>query len=159
MSGTLVSMTTFLLNAIDIRNVRRRGFFSLMLLIRLRIQVWFILIQMIRERISSSTVLLLAYTGKNIRYLHIRRNAIILKCDWPKSPDWSAEFYHWLRKNSRSYSDLEREVSQILGFRWYALTDKQFKLTHVNLNFQYYYDGFEEADWTQNNILFKENSF
>jgi len=73
---------------------------------------------MIRERISSSTVLLLAYTGKNLRYLHLRRNAIILKCDWPKSPDWSDEFYAWLRKNSRSYSDMEREVSQILGFRW-----------------------------------------
>ena len=28
----------------------------------------------------------------------------------------------------------------------YALNDKQFKLTHVDLNFQYYYDGFEEAD-------------
>ena len=38
------------------------------------------------ERISSSTVLLLAYTAKNLRYLHIRRNAVILKCDWPKSP-------------------------------------------------------------------------
>ena len=90
---------------------------------------------MIRERISSSTVLLLAYTGKNLRYLHIRRNAIILKCgikdfyqkiiisiflrcDWPQSPDWSEEFYSWLRRSSRSYSDLEREVSQILGFRW-----------------------------------------
>ena len=35
---------------------------------------------MIRERVSSSTVLLLAYTGKNLRYLHVRRNAIILKC-------------------------------------------------------------------------------
>jgi len=100
---------------------------------------------MIRERISSSTVLLLAYTGKNIRYFHIRRNAIILKCDWPKSPDWSDEFYSWLKRSSKSYSDMEREVSQILGFRWYALNDKQFKLTHVNLNFQYYYDGFEEA--------------
>jgi len=100
---------------------------------------------MIRERISSSTVLLLAYTGKNIRYLHIRRNAIILKCDWPKSPDWSDEFYSWLKRSSKSYLDMEREVSQILGFRWYALNDKQFKLTHVNLNFQYYYDGFEEA--------------
>ena len=45
-----------------------------------------ITIQMIRERISSSTVLLLAYTGKNIRYFYVRRNAILLKCDWPKSP-------------------------------------------------------------------------
>ena len=88
---------------------------------------------MIRERVSSSTVLLLAYTGKNLRYLHVRRNAIILKCgmktfeslftfilrcEWPRSPDWSEEFYTWLRRSSRSYSDLEREVSQILGFRW-----------------------------------------
>eukprot|EP00092_Neocalanus_flemingeri_P001028 GFUD01001097.1.p1 GENE.GFUD01001097.1~~GFUD01001097.1.p1 ORF type:complete len:570 (-),score=89.29 GFUD01001097.1:101-1810(-) len=100
---------------------------------------------MIRERISTSTVLLLAYTGKNLRYFHLRRNAIILKCDWPKSPDWSDEFYAWLKRSSRSYADMEKEVSQILGFRWYALNDKQFKLTHVNLNFQYYYEGFEEA--------------
>ena len=35
--------------------------------------------QMIRERVSSSTVLLLAYTGKNLRYFHVRRNAIILR--------------------------------------------------------------------------------
>ena len=28
----------------------------------------------------------------------------------------------------------------------FALTDKQFKLTHINLNYLYYYDGFEEAD-------------
>ena len=33
-----------------------------------------------------------------------------------------------------------------LRFRWYALNDKQFKMTHINLNFQYYYEGFEEAD-------------
>jgi hypothetical protein len=33
----------------------------------------------------------------------------------------------------------------VLGFRWYALNDKQFKLTSVNLNFQYYYEGFEET--------------
>ena len=37
---------------------------------------------MTRERISSSTVLLLAFTAKNLRYFYVRRNAIILKCDW-----------------------------------------------------------------------------
>jgi len=55
------------------------------------------------------------------------------------------EFYAWLRKNSRSYEDMEREVSQILGFRWYALNDKQFKLTPLPLTKPYYYEGFEEA--------------
>ena len=38
------------------------------------------------DTIVSSTVLLLAYTGRNLRYFHVRRNAIILKCDWPRSP-------------------------------------------------------------------------
>ncbi len=56
---------------------------------------------MIRERISSSTVLLLAYTGKNLRYFHVRRNAVILRCDWPRNPEWSDEFYRWLRRSSR----------------------------------------------------------
>ncbi len=56
---------------------------------------------MIRERISSATVLLLAYTGKNLRYFHVRRNAVILRCDWPRNPEWSLEFYSWLRKSSR----------------------------------------------------------
>ena len=46
----------------------------------------------------------------------------------------------------RTYEDMEREVSQILGFRWYALNDKQFKQTPLNLNIPYYYEGFEEAD-------------
>ena len=65
---------------------------------------------------------------------------------------------------------MEREVSQILGktkelyfitfvlhyfmfwlaftlgFRWYALNDKQYKLTPVALNIPYYYEGFDEAD-------------
>ena len=37
---------------------------------------------MIRERVSSSTILLLAFTAKNLRYFYVRKNAIILKCDW-----------------------------------------------------------------------------
>ena len=48
--------------------------------------MWEIVLQMIRERISSSTVLLLAYTAKNLRYFYVRKNAIILRSDWPKNP-------------------------------------------------------------------------
>ena len=51
-----------------------------------------------------------------------------------------------MKNHFRSYDDMEREVSQILGFRWYALNDKQYKLTPLNLNVPYYYEGFEEAD-------------
>ncbi|GFG34363.1 hypothetical protein Cfor_08971 [Coptotermes formosanus] len=89
---------------------------------------------MVRERISTATVLLLAHTARNLHYLFIRRNAVILRCDWPQSPDWSYEFYQWLRSSSKSYNATEREVSQILGYTWFMLSDRQFKLTHINLH-------------------------
>ena len=37
----------------------------------------------------------------------------------------------------RSYEDMEREVSQIIGFRWYALDDKHFRLLPLDLNITY----------------------
>ncbi|KAF4521445.1 hypothetical protein B566_EDAN010602 [Ephemera danica] len=88
----------------------------------------------IRERVSTATVLLLAYTGQNLRFLHVRRNAVILKCDWPRSPEWSEVFYSWLRAASRSYEATEREISQILGYSWSFLSDRQFKLTAVDVH-------------------------
>jgi F-box protein 39 len=91
-------------------------------------------VQMVRERISTSTVLLLAHTARNLHYLFIRRNAVILRCDWPQSPDWSLEFYQWLRSASKSYNATEKEVSQILGYTWFMLSDRQFKLTHIDLH-------------------------
>ena len=56
----------------------------------------------------------------------------------------TTDFYEWLKRSSRSYEAMEKEVSQILGFRWYALNDKQYKLTPININIPYYYEGFEE---------------
>lgn len=88
---------------------------------------------MITERVSTATVLLLAFTGKNLRYFYVRGNAVILKCDWPRNPEWSDEFYEWLRSNSRSYSFVEKEVSQILGCKWQFLTDKEFKRLSINM--------------------------
>ncbi|XP_064081402.1 uncharacterized protein LOC135197996 [Macrobrachium nipponense] len=90
--------------------------------------------RVVREKISTSTVLLLAFTAKNLHYFYVRRNAVILKADWPKNPEWSLEFYTWLCKGSRSYDILEEEVSQILGYKWQMLTDKQFKMLKLDLN-------------------------
>nr|XP_045596063.1 F-box only protein 39-like isoform X1 [Procambarus clarkii] len=102
---------------------------SLVLLIR---QCPYIHTLVIREKISTATVLLVAYTAKNLHYYYIRRNAIILKADWPCNPDWTPEFCTWLCKNARSYETMEHEVSQILGYRWQALTDKQFKMIKID---------------------------
>lgn len=81
----------------------------------------------IRERVSTATLLLLAYNAKNLIHFNVRKNAIILRADWPKSPEWTEGFYQWLCKNSRSYDAVEREISQILGYRWHMLSDKEFK--------------------------------
>ncbi|KAK8395051.1 hypothetical protein O3P69_006066 [Scylla paramamosain] len=104
---------------------------SLLLLVR---QAPYIHTLVVREKVSTATVLLLAHTAKNLIYFYIRRNAIMLKADWPYNPDWTPEFYAWLCKNARSYEAMEREVSQILGHRWQALTDKQFKMIKLDLN-------------------------
>lgn len=92
--------------------------------------------QMVRERISTATVLLMAHTARNLHYLFIRRNGVILRCDWSRNPDWSYEFYQWLRSASKSYDATEREVSQILGYTWFMLSDQQFKQTRINLHYK-----------------------
>ncbi|XP_022207835.2 uncharacterized protein LOC111064417 isoform X1 [Nilaparvata lugens] len=81
----------------------------------------------IRERISTATILLLAEFSKNLRNFYVRRNAVILRADWPKNPEWSDEFYYWLRKTSRSYELTEKEVSHKLGYKWTMLDDKEYK--------------------------------
>ncbi|EDW74852.2 uncharacterized protein Dwil_GK15904 [Drosophila willistoni] len=87
----------------------------------------------IREKISTATLLLIARTAKNLRNLHVRRFAVILRSDWPRHPEWSDEFYLWLKRNSRSYESMEREISQILGYKWQLLSDRDFKLLTVNV--------------------------
>lgn len=59
---------------------------------------------------------------------------MVQKCDWPKSPEWSEEFYSWLKFNSRSYDLVEKEVSQMFGYNWKFLSDKAFKMLEVNLH-------------------------
>ncbi|KAF5289999.1 hypothetical protein FQR65_LT11665 [Abscondita terminalis] len=103
---------------------------SLLLLCR---QCTSLKVLIVTERISTSTVLLLAHSAKNLRYLYIRANAVIIRCDWAQSPEWSDEFYAWLRFNSKSYKTVESEVSQIMGYKWKMKTDKQFK--NLNINF------------------------
>lgn len=87
----------------------------------------------VREKISTSTVILLAKSAQNLCTFFVRRNAVILRCDWPWNPEWSEEFYRWLQATSRSYESTEIEVSQILGKRWSMLSDKLFRRASVNV--------------------------
>ncbi|XP_015923111.1 uncharacterized protein [Parasteatoda tepidariorum] len=81
----------------------------------------------IREHISSSTLLLLASQSRNLRRLIVRRSALIMKCDWPHNPEWTEEFYFWLRMTSISYDKLISEVSKCLEIKWHPLSDEEFQ--------------------------------
>ncbi|KNC31013.1 hypothetical protein FF38_03272 [Lucilia cuprina] len=88
---------------------------------------------LIREKVSTSTVLLIARTAKNLRRLYVRRFGTIIRCDWPRHPEWSDEFNIWLRRSCRSYESVEREVSQILGYSWHFLSDQEYKLVTADV--------------------------
>lgn len=87
----------------------------------------------VREKVSTSTVILLAKAGHNLRTFYVRRNAVIIRCDWPWNPEWSAEFYRSLQATSRSYELTEMEVSKVLGRQWSMLSDKQFRRATVSV--------------------------
>lgn len=80
------------------------------------------------------TVLLIACTAKNLVNFHIRRNAVVKRCDWPRNLEWTDDFYEWLKKSSKSYERVEEEVSKLMGFKWRMLSDKEFKNLYVNLH-------------------------
>ena len=81
----------------------------------------------IRDRISSCTLLILATEAKKLQKLHVRRNAILKRFDWPKSDGWSNDFYALLKECSGSMDLMEQYVSSMLGYRWCPLSDKAFK--------------------------------
>lgn len=89
--------------------------------------------QIIRDKISTFTILLIAKHAQNLRCLYVRRNAVILKCDWPRNPDWDDDYYQWLKFVSKSYAETEAAISKILGYRWTMLSDKQFLRVKVNV--------------------------
>ncbi|XP_058833552.1 uncharacterized protein LOC131691285 [Topomyia yanbarensis] len=86
---------------------------------------------MIRERISTVTVLLIARFAQNLRHLIVRRSQLVVDCDWPQNPDWSDEFYQWLLMASRSIESTEKEISQILNTDWKTLSDEHFAKTSL----------------------------
>ncbi|XP_068986010.1 uncharacterized protein [Bombus flavifrons] len=90
---------------------------------------------MIRDKISTATILEIVSTAKNLRCLYVRRYSTLKKCDgdWLKIMNWSPEHYQWIKENSRSYESTEKEVSRILNYRWHMLTEREFRDQMVKL--------------------------
>jgi len=82
----------------------------------------------IREVISTTSLLLIVSGSPNLRRLIVRRNAIRRRFDCgPRNACWSAEFYEWLKKTSIDYEATFRAVGEKLGCAcWTPLSDEQF---------------------------------
>ncbi|XP_076167398.1 uncharacterized protein LOC143146722 isoform X2 [Ptiloglossa arizonensis] len=91
---------------------------------------------MIRDKISTATILEIVSTAKALRCLYVRRNAVLKKCDrdWLKILNWSPEHYQWIKTNSWSYENTQREVSRILKYRWHMLSEEEFKNQTLKLH-------------------------
>lgn len=86
----------------------------------------------IRDRVSTATLLVIrSEAAMSLRTLVVRRKAVILRCDWPRSNEWTNEFYEHLRMTSRSYDDVEKELRKRFGTSWKMLSDREFKRTRL----------------------------
>lgn len=103
------------------------------------ILIFFFYVQIIREKVSTCTLLLISYYGHSLKCLYVRRNAVILRCDWPRQNNWPEEFYKWLKKSSTSYEIVEEEIALSLGVeKWNMLSDRDFKHLSPELYSSYY---------------------
>ncbi|XP_043283520.1 uncharacterized protein [Venturia canescens] len=93
-------------------------------------------INMIRDKISTATILQIATTAKALRFLYVRRNVVLKRFDrnWADNSDWTNERYQWMKIHCRSYERTEQEVSKILGYRWHMLSEKEFKNQLIGLH-------------------------
>lgn len=97
----------------------------------------------IRELISTATLLIIVTNARNLTRLVVRRNAIRKRfdCYWLIRHNnnglyqWSDAYIDWLKRTSRSYELTFAEVSKKLGYPWQPLTDEQFKRIRPDVNF------------------------
>ncbi len=110
------------------RSFHERADCSLVLLIRDCPNVETLLV---RELVSTATLLIVATEAKKLHTLHVRRNGVIKRCGWPRAAHWSDDFYTWLKHCSQDYDAVEREISQILQTRWTMLSDRDYMKVEV----------------------------
>ena len=89
----------------------------------------------IRELISTATLLVIVTTAQQLTRFIVRKNAIIKKCDWKQQSEWSDQYYLWLKTKSRSYDNTFEEISKVFGKKWMPLTDEEFKRIEPEISF------------------------
>ena len=89
----------------------------------------------IRELISTATLLVIVTSAQQLTRFVVRKNAIIKRFDWKQQSEWSDTYYQWLKTKSRSYDHTFDEISKIFGHKWLPLTDEEFKRIKTQICF------------------------
>ena len=85
-------------------------------------------------KLSTCTLLVISLEAKQLHKFYVRRQAILLRRDWPMCGGWSRDQYDWLMNSSLNYDIVEQEVSHLLRMRWNMLSDKQYKALSRSLS-------------------------
>ncbi|GFO36642.1 hypothetical protein PoB_006314700 [Plakobranchus ocellatus] len=80
----------------------------------------------LRERISTATLLLLATDGRGLTTLLVRQNALLKRCDWPQRGEFPVDFYKRLKEAALDYQRCTDEMCSTLRRRWRPMSDRQF---------------------------------
>lgn len=88
----------------------------------------------IREPISTSSLLLLAKIGINLIEINILKSVVVERMDWPKNPEWTDDFYDWLKIASSTIESTEKEISEILRCRWTMMSNECFDKFKISLS-------------------------
>jgi len=108
------------------KNFHERCDSSLIMLVRNCLQLKKLVI---RERVSTATLLLIASRCKHVKTLVVRRNCVVKRCEWPKNVAWTDVWYDWLRYASRCYDRTLNDIRDLMrqpGWNW--LSDFEFSI-------------------------------
>lgn len=91
----------------------------------------------VRDTISTSTLLVLVTYGRNLRRLYVRQSGLRKRFDCADElrKQWNESFVQWLATTARDYEATFAAVSEKLGYQWRPLSDWQFKQLRPEVRF------------------------
>ena len=82
---------------------------------------------LICEWVSIATLLIMTREAKNLKKLHVRHSCVLSWFDWPRSSQWTDEYYQWLQNYSASFKLMTEEISRLLNTNWHMLSEHEYE--------------------------------
>lgn len=102
---------------------------------------------MLRDPVSTSSLLLIAKAASNLQRFYVLRDAVRCDCDWPANPEWTSDFYEWLCCASSTIPNTEQAMSQMLQYNWRLLSPEEYHKVAVNVRQPVMYNRKHQNHW------------